>query len=36
LIWLAGTIGLLILDRRLTVSDDVESEDQIGAAAVRR
>jgi hypothetical protein len=36
LIWLAGTIGLLILDRRLTVSDDVESEDQIGVAAVRR
>ena len=35
LIWLAATIGLLILDTRVSVSDDVEVED-IGAAAARR
>jgi hypothetical protein len=36
LIWLAGTIGLLILDSRASVSDEIEVADQIGAAAVRR
>ena len=36
LIWLAGTIGLLILDRRQAVSDEIEVADQIRAAAVRR
>ena len=36
LIWLAGIIGLLILDRRVSISDEVEVADQIHAAAVRR
>lgn len=36
LTWLAGIIGLLILDRLLSVSEDIEVADQMGAAAVRR
>ena len=36
LIWLAGIIGLLILDRRQSFSDDFEVADQIRAAAVRQ
>jgi hypothetical protein len=34
--WLAGIIGLLILDTRAPVSEDIEVEDQIAAAAARR
>ena len=35
-ITLAGITGLLFLDSRAPVSDDIEEEDQIGAAAARR
>ena len=34
--WLTGIIGLLILDSRAPVSEDIEVEDQIAAAAARR
>ena len=36
LTWLAGVIGLLILDTRAPDSEDIEEEDQIAAAAARR
>ncbi|MEA2648482.1 MAG: hypothetical protein QOG61_917, partial [Candidatus Binataceae bacterium] len=34
--WLAGITGLLILDTRAPVSEDIGVEDQIAAAAARR
>jgi hypothetical protein len=36
LIWLAGIVGLLILDRRKSVLDDIDVADSVRAASARR